>query len=151
MLIGEWIRLWGVAYAGGATRTRNVGAPRLITNGPFGYVRNPLYIGNMIMYVGATIIANVWMPYLIMVVLFYFAIQYYFIVILEENKLIQLFKEEYKEYTQTVPRFLPRLKPINSQNPTKPNYPNAFRSERSTFMSFSTIIILFILKMVLFN
>ena len=151
MLFGEWIRFWGVAYAGGATRTRNVGAPQLITSGPFGYVRNPLYIGNMIMYTGATVIANIWMPYLILVVLFYFAIQYYFIVRLEEDKLTDLFKDEYKEYTQAVPRFLPKLKSINSKNLTEPDYSNAFKSEKSTFMSFSLIVILFVLKIVLFK
>ena len=150
MLIGEWIRFWGVAYAGGSTRTRNVGAPRLITSGPFGYVRNPLYIGNMIMYAGAALIANVWTPYIIILVLFYFGIQYYFIVILEEKKLNELFKEEYRDYTQTVFRFLPRLEPIISANPTEPDYSNAFRSEKSTLMSFSTIVILFALKMALF-
>ena len=150
MLIGEWARFWGVAYAGGATRTRNVGAPRLITSGPFGYVRNPLYIGNMIMYAGAAIIANVWIPYLIIGVLFYFAVQYYSIVKLEEQKLVELFKESYADYVQSVPRFLPRLKPLVAQDPTQPNFKKAFRSEKSTFMSFSAIVILFVLKMALF-
>lgn len=150
MLTGEWVRFWGVAYAGGATRTRNVGAPGLVTSGPFGYVRNPLYIGNMIMYAGAAIIANVWIPYLILAVLFYFAIQYYFIVKLEEQKLTELFKDEYREYTQSVSRFLPRLRPVAASNPTEPNFRNALRSEKSTFMSFSAIVILFVLKMALF-
>jgi protein-S-isoprenylcysteine O-methyltransferase Ste14 len=150
MLTGEWIRFWGVAYAGGATRTRNVGAPSLVTNGPFGYVRNPLYIGNMIMYAGAAVIANVWIPYLILGIVFYFAFQYYFIVKLEEQKLEELFKEEYLKYTQSVRRFLPRLRAVTTSNPTRPNFKNAFRSEKSTFMSFSAIIILFVLKMTLF-
>jgi len=79
MIIGEFIRIWGVSYAGGATRTRNVGAPRLVTSGPFAYVRNPLYIGNMLMYIGAGIIANVWMPWLIFAILTFFGIQYGFI------------------------------------------------------------------------
>lgn len=150
MLTGEWIRFWGVAYAGGATRTRNVGAPGLVTSGPFGYVRNPLYIGNMIMYGGAAVIANVWIPYLILGVLFYFAFQYYFIVILEEQKLEELFKDDYIKYTQSVPRFLPRLKPVKASNPIQPNFNAALRSEKSTFMSFSAIVILFVLKMVFF-
>lgn len=150
MVTGEWIRFWGVAYAGGATRTRNVGAPSLVTSGPFGHVRNPLYIGNMIMYAGAAVIANVWIPYLILGVLFYFAFQYYFIVKLEEQKLRELFKDEYTKYTQSVSRFLPRFTPVAASIPTQPNFKNALRSEKSTFMSFSTIIILFVLKMTLF-
>ncbi len=31
LLFGESIRIWAVSYAGGKTRTRNVGAPELCT------------------------------------------------------------------------------------------------------------------------
>ena len=150
MLTGEWIRFWGVAHAGGATRTRNVGAPELVTSGPFGYVRNPLYIGNMVMYAGAAVIANVWIPYLVLGVLFYFAFQYYFIVKLEEQKLQELFKDEYTKYTRSVRRFVPHLRPVQAPNPSQPNFIDALRSEKSTFMSFSTIVVLFVLKMAFF-
>jgi len=147
MIIGESIRIWGVAYAGGATRTRHVGAPELITSGPFARVRNPLYIGNLIMYTGAALIANVWMPYLVLVVWLYFGLQYYFIVKLEEEKLTQLFGEEYREYKNQVPRFLPSLTTKTHQPHQKPNYSEALRSEKSTFMSFVGILVLFYLKM----
>ncbi len=58
MFIGEMIRLWAVAYAGGATRTRHVGAPLLVTSGPFAYTRNPLYIANTLIYVGVVFLAG---------------------------------------------------------------------------------------------
>lgn len=151
MLTGEWVRFWGVAHAGGATRTRSVGAPRLVTSGPFAYVRNPLYIGNMIIYCGVAIIANVWIPYLIIGVLLYFAFQYYLIVKLEEGKLTELFRGKYIAYMNSVPRFLPQLKPILSQDQTNPNYSKALRSEKSTFMSFAAIVIIFVLEMTVFD
>ncbi len=147
MIIGEFIRIWGVSYAGGATRTRNVGAPRLVTSGPFAYVRNPLYIGNMLMYIGAGIIANVWMPWLIFAILTFFGIQYGFIVNLEEEKLSHLFGEEYSNYKKHVPRFVPRLKPIKSSHPIQPDYKEALRSEKSTFLSFMAILLLLAVRM----
>lgn len=150
MLIGEWVRFWGVAHAGGATRTRSVGAPHLVTSGPFAYVRNPLYFGNMIMYAGAAVIANAWVPYLIVGVVFYFAIQYYFIVRLEEAKLTELFGDEYSDYMNSTPRFLPRLKPIGVEDSTKPDYLKALRPEKSTLMSFAAIVMIFVLEMTVF-
>ena len=58
LAVGESIRIWAVRYAGGRTRTRKVGAPKLVTSGPFAYVRNPLYLGNMLMYLGIVLIAG---------------------------------------------------------------------------------------------
>lgn len=142
MCLGELIRIWGVAYAGGATRTRQVGAPYLVTDGPFGYVRNPLYIGNMIMYTGATIMANLWIPWLIFIVWIFFSIQYYFIVDLEEEKLSELFGKEYQIYKEKVPKFIPSLSPQIPKGKTTPDYKKAFISEKSTFISFITIILL---------
>ena len=53
ILAGEGVRLWGVAIAGSETRTTGpVGGTFLVTTGPFAYVRNPLYVGNMLIYLG---------------------------------------------------------------------------------------------------
>ena len=42
---GEFIRLWGVSWAGSETRTtNNVGGTYLIVSGPFAHLRNPLYL-----------------------------------------------------------------------------------------------------------
>ncbi|GAB4337045.1 MAG: hypothetical protein Kow0037_19260 [Calditrichia bacterium] len=150
MVVGELIRIWGVSYAGGATRTRNVGAHQLVTNGPFAHLRNPLYLGNMFMYTGAAVIANVWIPYLILFTWIFFGIQYYFIIKLEEEKLKELFGQTYLDYCQRVPRILPQLKAAPSENPVKPDLPGALRSEKSTFISFASILILLFLKMKFF-
>lgn len=150
MLIGEFIRIWGVAYAGGATRTRDVGAPFLVTAGPFAHVRNPLYLGNMLMYSGAALIANIWLPWLVFATWIFFGIQYSLIVDLEEERLIELFGESYKKYKSTVPRFVPSFKALKEQTDTKPDYKMALKSEKSTFMSFTTILILMMGKMILF-
>ena len=74
----------------GTIGTRRVGAPQLVTNGPYAYVRNPLYIGNMMLYSGAGIISNFWLPWLLVFIWIFFGIQYHFIVKLEEEKLQEL-------------------------------------------------------------
>lgn len=150
MIMGEMIRIWGVAYAGGATRTRDVGAPFLVTTGPFARVRNPLYLGNLLMYSGAALTANTWLPWLVFVTWIFFGIQYHLIVDLEEEKLAELFGDQYSKYKSQVPRFIPSIRPLNDQTETRPNYAMALKSEKSTFMSFTTILILMIGKMLIF-
>jgi protein-S-isoprenylcysteine O-methyltransferase Ste14 len=151
MVLGEMIRIWGVAYAGGATRTRDVGAPFLVTAGPFARVRNPLYLGNILMYSGAALIANIWLPWLVFLTWLFFGIQYRLIVDLEEEKLAELFKDQYQKYKSQVPRFIPSFHRLKDQTDTQPNYAMALKSEKSTFMSFAIIIILMIGKMILFT
>ena len=58
VVTGELLRLNGVRYAGGETRTLKVGASVLCSSGPFAYLRNPLYLGNVIIYAGMVLIAG---------------------------------------------------------------------------------------------
>jgi protein-S-isoprenylcysteine O-methyltransferase Ste14 len=112
LLIGETIRIWAVSHAGGATRTRNVGAPSLCSSGPYAHSRNPLYVGNMLMYIGIVLIAGV--PngfFMVMVTTIFFLIQYTLIISLEEETLDTLFGNEYMDYKKNVPPIIPRLSP----------------------------------------
>ena len=137
-LLGEALRFWGVAYAGSLTRvTGGVGAPDVVIAGPFSYVRNPLYIGNILMYTGVGLMANALTPWLVLVALVYFIFQYSLIVSLEEEFLEKEFGEGYREFKNNVPRFFPRLRPYQNprQEHQKSNWAEAFRSERRTFQA----------------
>ena len=74
IVVGESIRIYGVRFAGGATRTREVGAPSLCTSGPYSRCRNPLYLGNMIIYCGVVLMAGGQFLWPLLFIVFFFFI-----------------------------------------------------------------------------
>ncbi|MEW5799128.1 MAG: isoprenylcysteine carboxylmethyltransferase family protein [Bacteroidota bacterium] len=148
-LVGEAIRFWGVSIAGSETRTTGVvGATNLITDGPFGFVRNPLYVGNILMYVGCGIMSNALVPWLQIVALAWFVIQYHLIVSREEEHLRQAFGEEYEQYLKNVPRFIPRLTKYAGKHSfhRSPDFSRGMASETRTLQGFATVIILIVAR-----
>ena len=140
VLLGETIRLWAVGYAGSATRTRHVGAPSLITNGPYGRVRNPLYVGNFLLSLGLCVMAWAWMPYMLVIFLAAFGVQYGLIVSLEEESLRKTFGAQYDAYLAAVPRFLPRFTEYVAGESAPYDFAAALRSERRTFQSTVVVV-----------
>ena len=146
-IIGEMIRFWGVSYAGSETRTTgDVGGSKLVISGPFGYVRNPLYIGNMIIYLGLGIMSFALFPYLQIGAMLFFIIQYSLIVKEEENYLQNTFGEDYKNYLKNVPRFFPKLTPYNPDetNPVSFNPKAGFKSERRSLQAIIIVALLIV-------
>ena len=131
-IIGEGMRIRAIRYAGGATRTRRVGASDLVTNGPFALTRNPLYLANMMLYTGYALASFSLFPYLPVITALFFILQYGLIISLEESTLHSLFGNQYQEYCREVPRLFPRR--VWPQNPSPPRYSlqEALREERST-------------------
>ncbi len=143
-LLGESLRFWGVAYAGSLTRvTGGVGAPEVIVAGPFAHVRNPLYVGNILMYVGIGIMSNALFPWLVLVALAYFVFQYTQIVALEEGFLEKEFGDAYRTFRSNVPAFVPRWTGYTekAQEHQKPDWPGALKSERRTLQAFGIVVV----------
>ena len=147
-LSGELIRLWGVSWAGSETRTTgDVGGTFLIISGPFGHVRNPLYVGNILMYVGLGIMSFALFPYLQIVALLFFIIQYHFIVSEEENYLRKTYGKDYEDYTKNVPRFFPRLTSYKKEGVEQPSFEikKGLKSETRTLQAFGFVTITILL------
>ncbi|MBU0712375.1 isoprenylcysteine carboxylmethyltransferase family protein [bacterium] len=151
--LGESIRLAGVRRAGGNTRTRKVGAKKLITAGIFSYVRNPLYLGNVIIYIGFALMAGgPWVVYLMIIALVYFIVQYGFIIALEETKLKELFGDEYRDYTNNVPRLLPRLTSWQKDPDNIPRkWRKVLRAEKSTLLNQAVFTLVLFIKEIVIN
>ena len=152
LCVGESIRIWSVSYAGGETRTRNVGATKLCSSGPYAFVRNPLYVGNMFMYVGIVFIAgaaNIWL--MAATTLTFFIIQYSLIVALEEEKLEELFGQEYQIYKKKVPAVLPRIVRWRSPDNRHPKgIIKSLRTEKRTIQNIFFVLLLIVLRTQIF-
>lgn len=150
LIFGESIRFWAILYAGGATRTRNVGASSLVTAGPYGYLRNPLYLGNMLIYIGVVCIAGgPWMWQLLVVAIGFFMWQYSQIITLEEDTLEGIFGEQYADYRANVPRMIPRLTPWRKPEHAaveRRTFRKALKPEKSTLINIGVALILIAAK-----
>ena len=151
IFLGEILRIYAVSYAGGKTRTRNVGASTLCTAGPYSRTRNPLYIGNVIIYLGVVFFSGgplMWQ--FLFIVLVFFCIQYYFIIQLEEKKLLELFKEKYVNYQNNVPALIPRITPWTGGVKIAPHtLSQTLKIEKRTLQNIALIIVFIIVKSIL--
>ena len=146
---GELIRFWGVSIAGAETRTTGtVGGTFLITNGPFSYVRNPLYVGNMMLYAGVGIMSMALFPWMLLVAISWFYLQYYLIVTREEEYLAATFGGEFDEYRRNVRRFVPRLTPYRSVRPAAKTVDpsEGLSSEKRTLQAIGLVLTIVVAK-----
>jgi protein-S-isoprenylcysteine O-methyltransferase Ste14 len=108
---GEAVRLWAVHHIGAISRTRSDRLGPLIDTGPFGLVRNPLYLGNILLWLGFALSARLlWVAPLIVILL---AVEYHAIVRWEETLLADRLGDSYRRYMTRVPRWIPK-RPANS-------------------------------------
>ena len=112
-LSGEALRVLviGLVYITRGGQNRQVWANSLVDTGMFAHSRNPLYLANLLLFLGLAIIHNGWAMYVI--VLPFFLIAYVCIVAAEEEYLRGKFGEAYVDYCRRVPRWLPSLRGLS--------------------------------------
>jgi len=105
---GQLIRLLTIGYdyidRGG--RDGKVYASRLVQGGVYAHVRNPMYVGNVLIAAGLLIFSRSLPALLIGLPFFIFV--YAAITAAEEVYLQKSFGADYAAYCETVPRFIPR-------------------------------------------
>ncbi|MBS1270131.1 MAG: hypothetical protein MAG794_01085 [Gammaproteobacteria bacterium] len=100
-VMGMLLQLWVF----GCIKTREV----LAVNGPYMFVRNPMYIARFLLIAGLILMTGYLWFLLVFVPLYYFYMANR--VNREEPVLVEAFGEAYREYRNHVPRFIPRLTP----------------------------------------
>ena len=104
-MLGELLRLWGVHHIGAISRTRADRLGPLVDSGPFAILRNPLYVGNIALWVGFALTARlVWLAPVIATLL---GLEYHAIVRWEEHLLASRLGDAYRAYAARVPRWMP--------------------------------------------
>ena len=148
--LGEATRLWAVRHIGVISRTRSDRLGPLIDTGPFARVRNPLYLGNILLWLGFALSARLlWLAPVIVILL---AFEYHAIVRWEETLLTERLGESYRRYMERVPRWMPwrgdnapRVRRADSTQRLF-SWGQTFYSERGTLIAIAVGYILLRLK-----
>lgn len=110
-----WARLLfaGALFPPGAGAEENQVPQRLVVEGTYRYVRNPLYVTDFSLILGASLLTQSWA--LILLAALYLA-QPALQVPLEERELRERFGAPYRRYCDLVPPFVPRLRPVRQRD-----------------------------------
>jgi protein-S-isoprenylcysteine O-methyltransferase Ste14 len=79
----------------------------LVVTGLYNYVRNPMYVGVLLMLIGHFLWFGYWG--LLVYAVFFFMAFHLFILLYEEPTLRKKFGKSYEAYCQSAPRWIPRL------------------------------------------
>lgn len=106
MLLGAALALWAAVWF---RRSQTPIMPyqratKIVVAGPYGYSRNPMYVGLALIHVGASIALNAAWPILLLPVAL--MLLYFLVIRAEEAMLAESFGEEYESYRGRVRRWL---------------------------------------------
>jgi protein-S-isoprenylcysteine O-methyltransferase Ste14 len=127
VVLAALIRSWAVAYLHSfVVHDTNIHSDRLVADGPYRYLRNPLYFGNALLALGMGLLASR-IGYVVIVagmILFN-----YRLILREEAGLFAAGAESYRQYFAAVPRLFPSPWPRVPAGRGIPNWPDGFAGE----------------------
>ncbi len=110
-LIGSLIVLWcfwAFTFKGRGTPNPTDPPKELVVTGPYRYVRNPIYVGVVFIFLGHFLWFGYW-ALLIYPALAFLGV-HFFVVLYEEPTLKRRFGASYEEYLKSVPRWIPKFR-----------------------------------------
>jgi len=109
IFLGQGLRalVIGLAYIERGGKEGKVWASKLVTEGCFSHCRNPLYVGNILVYFGLFLLLN--NPWAYLIGIPFVLVMYKAIVAAEEAFLRDKFGSEYDEYCKNTPRWSIKL------------------------------------------
>jgi protein-S-isoprenylcysteine O-methyltransferase Ste14 len=110
MIVGGVIALVGLLFRAWAAG-HIVKNDQLATTGPYAHTRNPLYFGSFLLAAGFAIMGG---PWLVLLVIVFFAVVYIPVIASERQQIRKRFPEAYAEWERHVPAFVPRPLPWRS-------------------------------------
>lgn len=106
-IVGTVIAALGIAvrmWAAGHVKKNKV----LATDGPYAYVRHPLYVGNILLLAGFSIASMLWWSYLLMAFLLWF--YYPPTIAYEDSKLHDIFGEQWENWSKDIHALIPTFR-----------------------------------------
>lgn len=144
--LGLFIRIWATKHIGRRIprRYKNGRRPHLVMTGPYSLVRNPLYIGNIVVMMGLCVLSE--LLWLMPIMFAYLFALFSLVVRYEEYKLSLLCGKEYEVYRQTVPRWIPRFSLIRRTDERAYTWFNSFTGELQSIGPASVMILVLLAK-----
>jgi protein-S-isoprenylcysteine O-methyltransferase Ste14 len=126
-LAGAALRLWATAYLGaGVMNDGSLRADRVVASGPYRYLRNPLYLGNMLTSLAVSILMP---PAGAVFFLAGSALLTAALVAAESPHLAQQLGPAYAAYREQVPSFLPAVRPHVPAATVQPHWAQSLAAE----------------------
>lgn len=109
MLLGIALRTWAIFLLGRffSVRVELQAGHRVVSAGPYRYIRHPAYTGSMVTLAGVGLALGSWLAVLLIAALFWLV--YSFRVRVEEAFLLSSLGDEYRAYMRRTGRFFPSL------------------------------------------
>jgi len=106
LIAGTILILWAVKTVRGAGESEDIRKPtdKIVTDGPYVFTRNPMYVSMALVYLGLAFVVNTF--WLILFWPFAFAFMHYKVILREEEYLEKKLGKEYKRYKSKVRRYL---------------------------------------------
>lgn len=99
---------WNFTFKGRGTPVPTDPPKELVITGPYYYVRNPIYVGVILIFLGHFLWFGYWA--LLIYTVFAFIGVHFFVVLYEEPTLKRKFGAPYENYLKKVPRWIPRIR-----------------------------------------
>lgn len=126
-LLTALLRTWATSYLrSDVMQDNDLRAEKVVASGPYRHVRNPLYLGNILMACGMGLLASRVGFLLIVVGNFVFCLR---LIGLEESNLLKQQGESYINFCRRVPRLWPSLQPRLPASGIRPHWKQAFLGE----------------------
>jgi protein-S-isoprenylcysteine O-methyltransferase Ste14 len=124
---GAILRVWGTAWLGpGTVNNMRMIAGTVLADGPYRYMRNPLYIGSGCMVAAMAFLMPPTGALFVMALLTVFLIR---LIHGEEAFLTAQLGDPYRAYLQAVPRLIPRLRTTLQPTGRRPHWLHAVLAE----------------------
>lgn len=137
---GAGLRVWGTAWLGtGTVNSLDMKAGSVVADGPYRYVRNPLYLGLWFMVAAMAFIMPVSGALVALVLITLFLMR---LILGEEAFLSRQIGGPYNLYRQAVPRIVPRFSSTLPSRGSRPHWGRALLAELTPIGVFVTLAFL---------
>ena len=137
-ILAALVRTWGTAYLKAEVMVgQRLHTTQLVAEGPYRYVRNPLYLGNVLLALGFGLMASRLGFFIMVVGMFVFVCR---LILREEAGILGSQGDSYRAYCAAVPRLLPALRPKVPAPGGAPNWTDGLLGEAFMWVMAASIL-----------